>query len=234
MLTGSRKGRGLLETTMSRRIRTVKRTRRLSRFRRSARPRRQFIGLEPLERRLLLSATIALELDGAAATSWAPGYEDHNVAASQWGDDGGVALGEGWWPGLADASSPTYSFYLPNPQFAPGSIELTQIDVRLYGEAYWADATHLIIGGIDTGQVEEPLGYTTKSYSGSTARSLLQDVGDGVAYRLDVGLEQSDILNFLDWYDLRDVTVEYSYSGGLNAEWLSAFHEEIWSNPVDE
>ena len=162
--------------------------------------------------------TVTMTMAGAAATSWTTGNEDHSIEDSQWAEEGGAVLGEGFWF-FSDNSEPTYSFFLPDPQLMPGLRELSQIDVIVYGEGYAQDMTRLYIGGQDEGHLLAAEDANDYTYSGDGARALLVDAGDGIGYRLDVTF---DATATIDWYDLKDVTLSYGYDG-IDTDWLTNF-----------
>ena len=167
--------------------------------------------LEPLEPRLLLDATVTLTTPGCLPAEWASGsaYFLESDAYSS-----GILLGAN---GLLNdqPSKPTYRFALPDPQIAPGVRELESITVRVYGNGWYWDTADLIIGGQNMGSLPVNEGETVYQFFGSTARSKLTPSADGATWFLDVTVDATD---GPDWYDLRDITVAYEYSGISSAD----------------
>ncbi|MCX6616017.1 MAG: cadherin repeat domain-containing protein, partial [Acidobacteria bacterium] len=165
-------------------------------------------------------------IPGALATVWDYDGKDFKHSAWSLNNGGGVILGGTYW-GLG-ASRPTYRFALPKPSITPGVRELSSITVTIYGKGK---------GGVfnDTADVwfdNQPLPKrtlrvdefpNTYTFSGDEARSLLQDAGDGCTSYLDVTIDAVDIMH---WYDLRDITVTYTYDG-LDSEQLARLDQVV-------
>ena len=168
------------------------------------------------------SATGITTIPGALATAWAPGYDAKDFADSAWGNQGGVVLGGTYW-GLG-ASKPTYRFTLPKPSITPGIRELSSITVTIYGKSnYWDSADVLIDNQLQPMALSLSEGANVYAFSGAAARSLLQDAGDGCTSYLDVTIDAVDIMH---WYDLRDVTVQYTYEG-LDSDQLARLEQVV-------
>ena len=164
--------------------------------------------LEPLEPRLLLDATATITTVGALPSSWAPGASSGDFGKSDY--DHGVLLGD-----YAEASKPTYRFALPNPSISAGARQLTSLSVSVYGHGNYLYTAGLVIGSQSEPDLSVNEGSNTYSFSGSAARALLTPSGDGVTWFLDVTIDATRNYG-LDWYDVRDVNVTYTYSGLSN------------------
>ena len=159
----------------------------------------------------MLDATITLTTPGCLPSEWANGADNFLESDAY---SSGILLGAN---GLfnTEPSEPTYRFALPDPQIAAGQRELTGLTVTVYGKGKFGDTADLIISGQNMGSLPVAQEPTTRAFSGSAARSKVTPSGDGATWFLDITVDATD---GSDWYDLRDITVTYQYSGISSAD----------------
>ena len=160
------------------------------------------------------SAAIRLKEPGSAVTSWGKGASSFSLDKSDWASDGGIVLGD-----FFDKSNPAYEFALPPLEFENGSRELTSLEVKIYGVGGNLGSASVRIGGSPVGDLSKSETWNSYSFTKADVRAFSIPGNASTPWQLKVALDATDNL---DYYDLREVVVHYSYSG-VEQGWLEAF-----------
>ncbi|RZB34737.1 MAG: hypothetical protein SRB1_00505 [Desulfobacteraceae bacterium Eth-SRB1] len=147
-----------------------------------------------------VAGSITITRSGASVDEFVDG-DKHSLNDSIY--DHGILLGDG-----TGKATPVYRILLPPP--TSGGNQITSITVTIEGSNAWLSQPYVYIG--TPAQVSESIGDGEYVYffTGSDARNLLDAVGDGLGYTLDVKL---DVGGLTDKYDLKEIKVTYEYSG---------------------
>ena len=146
-----------------------------------------------------VAGSITIVRSGASVDEFVDG-DNHSLEDSIYED--GILLGDGF-----GKATPVYHILLPPPNY--GGNQITSITVTIEGNDAWLSRPYIDIG--TPVQVHESIG-DGKYYwffTGSDARNLLDAVGDGLGYTLDIKI---NVGGLTDQYDLKEITVTYEYS----------------------
>jgi len=159
--------------------------------------------------------TITITYAGAAVTSWANNHDAYDVN-SQF--RGGIVLGGG-----IGESEPIYVFVLPPPVLTPGLTEMTQLTVTVKGKGSSLGSASVSIGGLAPNRLHKDGEDNPFVFSGPQVNELLKPIEGvtGLARKLEIRVSS---VGWLDWYDLNEIDVQYSYSN-IQTSTLLHFHE---------
>lgn len=127
--------------------------------------------------------------------------------------DYGIRLG-----GTGRTSFAIYSFTLPKPEIT-SEVRIEQIRVTIRGQdGFWHSIPKLLIGNKSSDNELHKLegndgDDSVYTFSGIQARNLLKTSDDKLASQLNVGIDART-----GFYDLRDIKVEFQYSGMSNED----------------
>jgi len=158
-----------------------------------------------------VAGSITIVRSGASVDEFVDG-DNHSLEDSIYDD--GILLGDGF-----GKATPVYRILLPPPNY--GGNQITSITVSIEGNDAWLSNPYVEIG--TPAQVDESIGdgEYVWFFTGSNARNLLDAVGDGLGYTLDVKIK---VGGWTDQYDLKEITVTYEYSN-VSSDVLEKFEQ---------
>lgn len=196
-----------------------------------------------------MGGDIGITRCGAGVSQWDNSIVVGDATSSKWSMDGGFVIDPSY---LSSGTQATYRFLIPDPQLC-GS--MTNLQVRVYGKgADWRGEPALYAGS-GSGRIllASSLPETESKHGPYTIPLSCLSEAEGTipGYWLDITLKFNWNAYGADWYDVKYVQVEYSFSGVeqnalenyqsiLNAtQTLWTFYDEvaykddmIWPHPV--
>lgn len=182
------------------------------------------------------SVTAKVSVPGIQVSNWKYSAANFDTSDTYEGQgEAGIELG-----GTLKESYPIYIFKLPKPRITD-EISLESMKVKIYGQGgLISSLPEVIIGNeyIREETLNRSEGYNTYEYSGSEVNDLLSDSENELISYLNVAIDATS-----GYYDLRNIEVEYTFSGISQKEldqisavisgWAmmeSSFksHEEFW------
>jgi len=160
----------------------------------------------------VIAGSITIVRSGASVDEFVDG-DNHSLEDSIY--EHGIQLGNGF-----GKATPVYHILLPHPTY--GGNQITSITVTIEGNNSWLSWPNAYIGTPAQGPYSlRDDGLHTYVFTGSDARDILDAVGDGLAFTLDVKI---DVGGITDQYDLKEITVTYEYSN-VSSDILERFQQ---------
>jgi len=153
-----------------------------------------------------LAGDTAITRGGAGVSKWANSIVAGNAAESTWSEDGGLKIDPSW---LTSGTEATYRFLLPeNTLFGT----MTNLRVRIYGKGQFGTWEPALYAGTGSGRIQL-VGSLPETEGETPAYSiplscLTEAEGSIPGNWLDITLD----FGYLDWYDVKYVKVEYTFS----------------------
>ncbi len=151
---------------------------------------------------------------GAGVSEWESSDSAGKAADSEWADEGGMVLDPGLFSGDAQ---PVYRFNLPESIIVG---ENTSVTVSIYGKGKdWSYEPALWVGPegsryLLTDHLPEAEGWTHFEVPADQLAGLMVDAGAVMpGYTLDVMVDAQYDVVVWDWYDLKEVRINYTHEG---------------------